>query len=81
MTIFIEEYEETGELSKIYINEKIDDTKSKIIVADKGKLIKKNNKYILRLYNGGITNINIDNTFALNFSETDYDLSNFSQKQ
>ena len=80
LTIFIEEYEETGELSKIYINEKIDDTKSKIIVADNGRIIKKNNKYILRLYNGGITNINIDNTFALNFSETDYDLSNFSTK-
>ncbi|MAH99446.1 MAG: hypothetical protein CMA12_08970, partial [Euryarchaeota archaeon] len=37
-------------------------------------------KYILRLFNGGITNINTDNTFTLNFSETDYDLSYFSTK-
>ncbi len=80
LTIFVEEYEKNGELKKIYINEKIDDEKSKIIVADKGKIKKKNNKYILRLYNGGITNINIDKTFVINFAETDYDLSNFTTK-
>ncbi len=80
LTIFVEEYEKNGELSKIYINEKIDSNKSKIIISESGKIIKKNNKYILRLYDGGITNINKDNTYALNFSETDYDLSNFSTK-
>ncbi len=80
LTIFVEDYSKGGELKKIYINEKIDREKSKIIVADKGKIIKKNDKYILRLYEGGITNINIDKTFAINFSETDYDLSNFSTK-
>ncbi len=80
LTIFVEEYEKDGELKKIYINEKIEGEKSKIIVADKGRIKKKNNRYILRLYNGGITNINKDKTFAINFSETDYDLSNFSTK-
>ena len=80
LTIFVEEYEKNGELSKIYINEKIDSDKSKIIISERGKIIKKNNKYILRLYDGGITNVNKDNTYALNFSETDYDLSNFSTK-
>ena len=80
LTIFVEEYKNDGELNKVYINEKIDSTKSKIIVADYGRIIKKNNNYILRLYNGGITNININNTLAINFSETDYDLSNFSTK-
>ncbi len=80
LTIFVEEYMKGGELKKIYINEKIDKEKSKIIVADSGKIIKKSDKYILRLYDGGITNINIDKTFAINFSETDYDLSNFSTK-
>ena len=53
---------------------------SKIIVADSGKIIKKDNQFFLRLYDGGITNINKKNSFALNFSETDYDLSNFSTK-
>ena len=80
LTIFVEEYKKDGVLKKIYINEKIDQNKSKIIVAESGKIIKKDNKYILRLFNGGITNINKDNTFTLNFSETDYDLSNFSTK-
>ncbi len=80
LTIFVEEYMQDGELKKIYINEKIDNDKSKIIVARSGLIIKQNNKYILRLYNGGITNINRDSTYTLNFSETDYDLSNFSTK-
>ena len=80
LTIFVEEYMKDGELKKIYINEKVDGDKSKIIVADRGRIIKKNNKYILRLFDGGITNINKDKTYSLNFSETDYDLSNFSTK-
>ena len=80
LTIFVEEYKKDGNLKKIYINEKINLEKSKIIVSEKGKIIKKNNKYILRLFNGGITNINKDNAYTLNFSETDYDLSEFSTK-
>ena len=78
LTIFVEEYKKDGILRKIYINEKIDSDKSKIIVSESGRIIKKNKKYILRLFNGGITNINRDNTYTLNFSETDYDLSQFS---
>ncbi len=80
LTIFVEEYKKDGKLSKIYINEKIDLDSSKIIVSESGKIIKKKNKYVLRLFNGGITNINSENTYTLNFSETDYDLSNFSTK-
>ena len=80
LTIFIEEYKKNGQLKRIYINEKIDNNKSKIIVSESGKIIRKNNKYFLRLFNGGMTDINKENTFTLNFSETDYDLSNFSTK-
>ena len=80
LTIFVEEYKKDGKLNKVYINENIDSSKSKIIVAENGRIIKKDNKYILRLFNGGITNINKDNAFTLNFSETDYDLSEFSTK-
>ena len=80
LTIFVEEYKKDGKLKKIYINERIDSEKSKIILSEYGKIIKKNNKYILRLYNGGITNINKNNAYTLNFSETDYDLSEFSTK-
>tara|TARA_Y100000816_G_scaffold16322_1_gene10743 strand:+ start:294 stop:1436 length:1143 start_codon:yes stop_codon:yes gene_type:complete len=80
LTIFVEEYKKDGKLNKVYIKENIDSSKSKIIVAENGRIIKKDNKYILRLFNGGITNINKDNAFTLNFSETDYDLSEFSTK-
>ncbi len=80
LTIFVEEYKKDGKLNKIYINEKLDSGESKIIVSESGKIIKKNKKYILRLNNGGITNISKDNTYTLKFSETDYDLSEFSTK-
>ncbi len=80
LTFFVEEYNNDGILKKIYINEKIDKNKSKIIVAEKGKIIKKEREFFLRLYNGGITNLNKDSTLTINFSETDYDLSNFSTK-
>ncbi len=80
LTFFIEEYNRDGVLNKIYINEKIDKNKSKIIVAEKGKIIKKDKGFFLRLYNGGIINLNKENTLTINFSETDYDLSNFSTK-
>ena len=80
LTIFVEEYKKDGKLNKIYINEKLDTNESKIIVAKSGKIIKKNDNYLLRLTNGRITNISEDNTYTLNFSETDYDLSYFSTK-
>ncbi len=80
LTIFVEEYNRGGDLNKIYINEKINQDKSKVIVAEKGKIYKKDDGFFLRLYNGGITNLNKDNSLTINFSETDYDLSNFSTK-
>ncbi len=80
LTIFVEEYEKNGDLNKIYINEKIDNEISKIIISKSGKLIQSENQYFLKLYDGGITNINKNNIYTINFSETDYDLSNFSTK-
>ena len=80
LTFFVEEYKGDNVLRKIYINEKIDIDQSKIIVAENGKIIKKDNEFFLRLYNGGITNLNKDNSITINFSETDYNLSNFSTK-
>jgi lipopolysaccharide export system permease protein len=79
LTIFVEEYKKDGLMKKIYIKEKIDNN-SKIIVAANGKFIKKNNSYMLRLYKGGITNIEKNNTYNIKFSETDYDFSIFSTK-
>ena len=81
LTIFLEEYEQsTGTLKKIYIKEKLGSDETQIIVAKDGKIIKQDDKFILRLFNGGITNINLKNIYNLNFSETEYDLSRFSTK-
>ena len=80
LTIFAEEYKKDGLIEKIYIKEKIDNNKSKIIVAANGRFIKKKKNYILRLYNGDITNINNNKLYKIKFSETDFYFSKFSTK-
>ena len=80
LTIFVENYKKDGRIKKIYIKEKIANDKSKIIIAERGRIIKKDNNYIFRLFNGSITNIEIDKTYKIKFSETDYDFSRFSTK-
>ncbi len=80
LTIFVENYKKDGRLDKVFIKEKIGADKSKIIIAKEGRIIKKDNNYIFRLYNGGITNIDKDKTYKIKFSETDYDFSKFSTK-
>ena len=80
LTIFIEKYKANGDFEKIYIKEIIDKEKSKIITSKSGNIIKKNNKYFLKLNNGGITNIENYNTYSINFLTTEYDLSKFSTK-
>tara|TARA_B100001250_G_scaffold413194_1_gene446522 strand:+ start:57 stop:1178 length:1122 start_codon:yes stop_codon:yes gene_type:complete len=77
LTIFIEKYNQDGTFEKIFIKEKIDDNKSKIITAKKGRIVKENNNFILRLMDGGNTNLE-KKSYTLNFSETEYDLSKFS---
>ena len=69
-----------GNIKKIYINEKIDKNSSKIIVAESGKIQKKNDQFIIKLFNGSIINSNENNFYNMNFKETEYDLSKFSSK-
>ena len=80
MTIFIEKYHQNGNIEKIFINEKISDNNSKIIIAEKAKIIKLDKKYKIKLFNGGIANINSKNIYNINFKETEYDLSKFNTK-
>lgn len=80
LTIFVEEYENNGKFNKIYMKELIDNDVSKIISANSGKIIKVGNKFFLRLNDGGITNIENNNTYNVKFKMTDYDLSKFSTK-
>tara|TARA_B100001250_G_scaffold147339_1_gene126136 strand:- start:2070 stop:3179 length:1110 start_codon:yes stop_codon:yes gene_type:complete len=80
LTIYIEKYNQNGIIEKIFINEKINDETSKIIIAEKAKIIKFDEKYKIKLLNGGIANINKQNIYNLNFKETEYDLSKFTTK-
>jgi len=80
LTIFIEKYKKNGDIEKIFINEKISDKTTKIIIAEKAKIIKLGDEYKIKLLNGGITNINDKNIYNINFKETEYDLSKFTTK-
>lgn len=80
LTIFIESYNTNGNFEKIYIKEVLGKNSSKIITANYGKVLKKNEKYFLKLNKGGITNIEKKNTYSVNFLTTEYDLSKFSSK-
>ena len=80
LTIFVEEYNQNGDIEKIYIKEKIGDDGEKIIISENAKIIKSDDKYKIVLFNGGITNINNKNIYNLNFKETEYDLSKFTSK-
>ncbi len=80
LTIFVEEYKENGILEGIYIKEKVNENESKIITANKGKILNINNNFKLKLYEGGITNVDSNKAYNLNFNESEYDLSKFSSK-
>jgi lipopolysaccharide export system permease protein len=80
LTIFIEKYNHNGNIENIFIHEEIDPNSSKIIISEKAKIIKKDDKYKIKLLNGGIANINEKNIYNINFKETEYDLSKFTTK-
>jgi len=80
LTIFVDKYNQNGIIDKIFINEKIDDDSSKVIIAEKAKIIKLDEKYKIKLLNGSISNINDQNIYNINFNETEYDLSKFTTK-
>ncbi len=80
LTIFVDKYNYNGIIDKIFINEKIDNKSSKVIIAEKAKIIKLDEKYKIKLLNGSIANINENNIYNINFNETEYDLSKFTTK-
>ncbi len=80
LTIFVEEYDEKRNLKGIYIREKINKNETKIIIANKGRLIDKEGGFGLVLSDGTITNIDKKTSFNLNFQETNYAISNLNSK-
>ncbi len=79
LTIFVDEYDTSGNISKIYINEKIKES-SKIIIAKTGEIQKRGDEFTLKLYNGSIINSGENKFYNINFKETEYDLSKFNSK-
>ena len=80
LTIFIEENNKNGTLSGIYIKEKINKHESKIIVASEGRLLRENNKFSFKLFDGNITNIDKKGNINLKFKETTYGLTKLNSK-
>ena len=57
LTIFVEERDENGNMSGIYIKEQLAEEENKIIIANQGKLIQNDDGFSFKLNNGKITNI------------------------
>ena len=80
LTIFVEENQKNGILKGIYIKEKLTDDESKIIIANKGKLINNNGEFVFKLFDGKITNIDYRGSINLSFKETVYEISDLNSK-
>ncbi len=80
LTIFVEKYDDGRNFSGIYIKEKINNDETKIIIANKGKLIDTGYGFNFALSNGTITNIDNLASFNLSFKETTYKISNLNSK-
>ena len=80
LTIFVEEKNENGDLKNIFLKEYIGKNQYQVIVAKKGKIIKKDNKSTLLLLNGKIINNSNQQINSFKFSETEMNLSKFSTK-
>ncbi len=80
LTIFVEEHNGDGNLKGIYIKEQLENNEEKIILASKGKLLQKDDKFSFELFDGKITSITSKMSFNLGFKETIYELSDFNTK-
>jgi len=80
LTIFVEKKDYQGFIKSIFIKENLDGSKSKIITAKEGVLVKKNNSYYLILYNGRLINVDSNNTNIIKFEKSEFNLSRYDTK-
>ena len=80
LTIFVEKYNDQGDLEGIYIKEKINENENKIIIANKGQLVKDVTGFNFKLFQGKVITINPNSNYSFGFEETNYNLSKFSSK-
>ena len=80
LTLYVDEKNEDGIFKNLVLKDEIDKTKSQIIYAEQGKIIKKNNKFFLILSEGTIINNDSKSTDIFNFSSSQFNLSKFETK-
>ena len=80
LTIFVEKKDDQGFIKNIFIKENLAGSKSKIITAKKGILVKKNNSFYLILYNGRLINVDSNNTNIIKFEKSEFNLSRYDTK-
>ena len=80
LTIFIEKKNSSGEFENIFLKDEMGNNKSQIIVAKKGFLKEINNTRKLLLLEGKFLNTDKNKTTVFNFSQTEFDLSNYVTK-
>ena len=80
LTIFIEGKDPKGNFKNIFVKEKFDTNNSQIIISKTGKIIEKNKKSFLILYNGNIVNLEKDKTSNIKFDKFELNLSSHKSK-
>ena len=78
LTIFVETKNDSGYLKNIFLKDKFSKNKSKIIASKYGKIVKKNDNFILVLSDGKVINIDENKTNVLNFKKSEFNLSNYT---
>ena len=80
LTLYVDEKTDDGIFKNLVLKDEIDKTKSQIIYANQGEIVKKNNKYFLILSDGTVINKDKKGTDIFNFSSTQFNLSKFETK-
>jgi len=80
LTLYVNEKTDDGIFKNLVLKDEIDKTKSQIIYANQGEIIKKNNNYFLILSEGTVINKDKKSTDIFNFSSTQFNLSKFETK-
>ena len=80
LTMFVEKSNKNGTYEGIYIKEKLNNNESKIIIANNGRLIKEEGKFVFKLLDGKIINTNVRDIINFSFKETSYEVSDLNSK-
>ena len=80
LTIFISTENPIGALNNIFLKEKINSTKSRVIYAKKGFLNTSGNTKYLELFNGKIINNDEENINSFTFDKLNFDLMKYTSK-